>query len=479
LARERSTDGNDPACSVGAPITGARVCARYGPYDFRTYSRDSVGVDWPISYEDVAPYYDRVEKLVGIFGAAEGIENSPDSPPGVLLPPPPPRAVELWAQMVLAKRLGIRLVPNHAAVLTRPINGRQACLYATPCNRGCSIRANFQSPTVLLAPALATGRLEIRTEAMVHEVVLNQRGLSSGVRYIHKATSGRHFVAARSVVLAASACETARLLLNSKSPAFPDGLANRSGQVGRNLSDAVVVNVSCEIPTLRGLPAYHSDGAGVQHTIAPWWGHAERRAGRLSFAVGYNVSAVGGKYMPYVGDFTQLPSEQGKPLYGQMLRERLSHQYGSTMILAAMGGMLPNAQSRCEIDPTLKDRWGIPVLRFHRKWGENELAQARHAASTLSDMILAMGGGTPTVLNNNTADTSMANGHEMGTARMGSDASNSVLNGVGHSWDVRNIYITDGAVFNGHADKHPTETILALAWRASDHLADSFLKREI
>ncbi|WP_217705844.1 GMC family oxidoreductase N-terminal domain-containing protein [Peristeroidobacter soli] len=146
-------------------------------------------------------------------------------------------AHEVWVQSVLAKRFGIRTVPIHSAVLTRPLNGRPACLYATPCRRGCAIGAFFQTPTVLLPPALATGRLEIRTHSMVYEVPLDQHGRATGVRYIDKTNGSRHLVRARAVVLAASSCETARILLNSTSNAFPDGLANSSGQVGRHLTD--------------------------------------------------------------------------------------------------------------------------------------------------------------------------------------------------------------------------------------------------
>jgi len=459
-----------------------RVTLRYGPYDFRTFSREGVGVDWPISYEDIAPYYDRVEKLIGVFGAAEGIENSPDSPPGVLLPPPPLHAHELWMQMVLAKQMGIRAVPEHAAILTRPLNGRPACLYATPCSRGCSIRANFQTPTVLLPPALATGHLQIRTRAMVYELTLDRRGRATGVHYIDTSTGTRHFVRGRAVVLAASACESARILLNSKSGPFPDGLANSSGQVGRNLTDSVTTAVSAEIPVLQGIPPFNDDGVSISHATVPWWGHRERAAGRLQFPTEYHVEMQGGRSMPSVGMFNQqLPNEHGKPLYGKALRERMRNDFGSKVTLLSFGGMIPNAECRCEIDSSVKDRWGIPVLRFHWKRGVHELEQARHAVASMSGMVSAMGG-KPTVFTQADGSFISTGGqivHEVGTARMGAAATDSVLNSFGQCWDVRNLYIADGASFAGHADKNPTETIMALAWRASDHLVDSFVRKEI
>jgi choline dehydrogenase-like flavoprotein len=458
-----------------------RTTLRYGPYDFRTRSRNGIGMDWPISYEDVAPYYDRVEKLIGVFGAAEGIENSPDSPSGILMPPPPPRPYERWVQLALQKHFGIRTVANHAAILTEPLNGRPACIYATSCDRGCAIRANFQTPTVLLPPALATGRLEVRARAMVHQVILNARGRASGVEYIDTLTRARHFARARSVVLAASSCETARILLNSKSTSFPDGLANASGQVGRNLTNTSTAFVTGDIPVLQDLGPFNDDGATVCHAYVPWWGHKEQAAGRLNFSTEYHIQLIGGRSMPLVQDFTDLPSEAGKPLYGEPLRARLRKSFGSRVTLLAVGGMIPNDDSRCEIDPTVKDHWGIPVLRFRWKWGGQELAQMRHATAALSDMVSAMGGvplSSPAG-GTDAATRSVALMHEAGTARMGATANDSVLNSWGYAWDVRNLYVTDGASFTGHADKNPTHTIMALAWRASDHLADSLLRREI
>jgi choline dehydrogenase-like flavoprotein len=458
-----------------------RVALRYGPNDFHTYSRHGIGVDWPIGYEDIAPYYDRVEKLIGVFGAADGIENSPDSPPGVLLPPPRLRAYERWIQMVLASRLNVRVVANRGAVLTQPLNGRPACLYATDCHRGCSIGANFQTPTVLLPPALATRRLEIRTQSMVYEVVLDKHGRAAGVGYIDKVTGSRHFQRARAVVLAASACETSRILLNSTSASFPNGLANSSGQVGRNLTDSISTFVSGDIPALQGLPPFNDDGTSIGHAYIPWGALGSRITKTLPFATEYHIHMFGGRTMPAVG-FTDLPSEGGKPLYGQALRERLRRRYGSQLTMGSWGGMIPNADSRCEIDPAIKDRWGIPVLRFHWKWGLQETEQARHAAATMKEMISAMGGKpiVGTAADNGVATSNGGdNAHEVGSARMGTEAGNSVLNAFGHSWDVRNLYIADGASFAGHADKNPTETILALAWRACDHLADSFLRKDI
>lgn len=453
-----------------------RVTLRYGPYDFLQYTRTGLGVDWPLAYEDLEPYYEKVERLIGVFGASEGIENSPDSAPGVLLDPPPLRPHELWMQMVLAKKMGIRVVPSHVAVLTRPLNGRQACVYATECAKGCSIRANFQSPTVLLVPALATRRLTIRTGAVVYEVTLNERGRAIGVKYIDRGTGAHHFARAKAVVLAASACETARILLNSKSGTFPNGLANGSGQVGRNLTDSLNYGISTSIPALQGLAPFNDDGVSVPHAYVPWWGQQDQATSKMPFSGEYHIEIFGGRFMPYVEMFEPLPLSDGKPMFGQALRARIRDEFGSQLALVAHCGMVPNMESRCDIDPEMKDRWGIPALRFHWKWGSPELELMRHASRSMGDMIAAMGGEITERLPVPNGGTGM---HEIGTARMGSKSEESVLTAYGHAWDVRNLYVTDGASFPSHACKNPTGTIMALAWRASDHLGDSLVRKEI
>jgi len=251
----------------------ARNTFRNGQYDFKPKDRDGLGINWPINYADIAPYYDKVEMLVGVYGDAEGIENSPDSPAGILLPPPKPRLGELLAQQ-RAKSLGIPVVAIHRAVLSQKLDAdtipqklhphnvraqrlvadsmrsRSACFWATPCNRGCSIKANYQSPTVHLPPALASGNLDILTDAIVHEVTLGSNGLANGVHFIDKVTGMQHHVKAKAIVLGASSTETIKVLLNSKSNRFPEGMGNTSGLLGKYLMDTVGTTLSGHIPLL-------------------------------------------------------------------------------------------------------------------------------------------------------------------------------------------------------------------------------------
>ncbi|HEX9783006.1 MAG TPA: GMC family oxidoreductase [Opitutaceae bacterium] len=473
-----------------------RISLRNGPYDFKPRSRDGLGFDWPISYDDLAPYYDRVEMLIGVYGSNEGLENTPNSPPGVLLPPPKARVGELLVARG-AKTLGVPIIPIHRAVLSEKLDARNlpakihpgdataqrilaadmekraACFWATPCGRGCNIRATYQSTTVHLPPALDTGNLDILTNAMAREVTLGPDGRAGGVLYIDKTTGKEESVTARVVVLAASSGETVRILLNSKSPRFPHGLANSSGLVGRYIMDTVGARLTGQFPQLENLPPHNDDGAGGNHVYAPWWLYREQRAGQLDFARGYHIEIGGGREMPGMGTAAGLEDLTGGS-YGRKLKEDARRYFGSFVGFAGRGEMIPNEHSFCELDPDVKDRWGIPVLRFHWKWSEHEIRQAAHMQRTFAEIFEASGGrvhGFPPKPDGR--DAIEPGGkiiHEVGGTIMGSDPKTSVTNQWCQTWDVKNLFITDGGPFCSNADKNPTLTMMALAWRASEHL---------
>ena len=481
-----------------------RYSFRNGPYDFKPYSRDGLGFDWPLTYAELGPYYDKVEMLIGVYGHNDGLENTPDSPPGCLLPPPKPRVSDLLIAD-RSKKLGIPVVAGHRAVLTRPLDHRNlparlhpgnanaqrilaeqmrdraACLWATPCGRGCSIRATYQSTTVHMPPALATGKLDILVNAMVREVTLDKKGRASGVAFIDKTTGESRHAMARAVVLGASSCETVRILLNSKSTRFPEGLANSSGKVGRYLMDTVGSSVEGQIPLLEDLPPHNEDGASGGHMYAPWWLYREQLAGKLGFARGYHIEFGGGRGMPGVSTVAGIEWLTGGS-YGRKFKEDARRYYGSVVWFDGRGEMIPNEQSRCEIDPEVKDRWGIPVLRFHWKWSEHETRQAAHMQRTFGEIIEAMGGRMKDPVIVDGAKAIAPGGsiiHEVGGAIMGDDARRSVTNRWGQTWDVPNLFIADGAVFASNADKNPTLTIMALAWRAADHILDRMTRKEL
>ena len=448
-----------------------RIALRFGELDFKPYSRDGLGHDWPITYQDLAPWYDKTEKLIGVSGAApaRGLLNTPDSPPGCLMESAPPRAFEIFYERAF-HAMGIPVIPMHGAVVTQPMEGRNTCVFATPCGRGCAIGANFQSTTVLLPPAMATGNLTITTDALVYQVDLDAAGKAKGVTYVNRKTGEHHSATARSVVLAAGSGETARILLNSKSSRFPDGLCNTHGMVGRYLMDSVGTGVTGQFASLEGLPPTNDDGQGTQHTYVPWWGYEKQK--ELGFARGYHIEIGGGRRMPSMGLAGIIPDDEAS--VGDALRQKLRNRYGSLIGFDGRGEMIPNDDCYCEIDPTAKDNWGIPVLRFHWKWGEHETNQAAHAVKTFLEVIDRLGG-TPEPNVETDGRKAISKGgeliHEIGTARMGHDDKDSVVNQYGQTWAVPNLFVMDGATMVSSPDKNPTLSILALAWRSADNLA--------
>jgi choline dehydrogenase-like flavoprotein len=448
-----------------------RIALRFAPVDFKSKTRDGLGEDWPISYEDLAPYYDKVESYIGVFGTRENISNAPD---GIFLPPPKPRCHELLIKKACDK-LDITCIPSRLAILTKPLNGRPACHYCGQCGRGCTTASNFSSSQVMIPPALKTGRLTMITGAMAREILVGPDGKATGVSYIDKATRAEKRVMARAVVVAASACESARLLLNSRSKIFPDGLANSSGQVGRNLTDSVGSSGWGYVPQMEKIPPHNHDGTGGMHMYIPWWKFDRKN----EFPRGYHVEIGGGREMPGAGMFDDVCDEfEG---YGAELKRTCRKKYGTSVDFAGRGEMVANRDTYCEIDPEVVDQFGIPVLRFHFKWSEYEIRQARDMQETFKAILEAMGGEYKTKTDPGGQNPfGIEDGgkiiHEVGTARMGADPRTSVLNGYCQAHDVRNLFITDGAPLVTNPDKNPTLTIMALSWRASEYLLNEAKK---
>ncbi len=448
---------------------------RFGPDDFKRKSIDGLGDDWPISYDDVAPYFDRVDRLIGIYGSHEGIRNEPD---GIFHPPPAPRCYELLVKKA-SDRLGVTCIPARRSVITRPLNGRMPCHYCGQCYRGCATRSNFSSPDVLIAPALETGKLTLLTNAMVREVITGPDGRATGVSYVNKKTGEEAQVRARVVVLAASALESARILLNSRSSRFPHGLANSSGTVGKYITDTTGSDVAGYIPAMENHVPHNEDGAGGMHVYMPWWLNNKN----LDFPRGYHIEVWGGWRAPgagFMGGIERYPPGGG---YGKKLKDDYRRYYGATIGFSGRGEMIPNDESYCEIDKDVVDRFGIPVLRFHWKWTEHELNQVRHMHQTFRALVKEMGGQVFAPMPTKEQDYNIATGgqiiHELGGTRMGADAKTSVVNANCQAHDVPNLFVADGGPFVSQADKNPTWTILALAWRTSDYITDQMKKRAL
>ena len=451
-----------------------RIALRFAPVDFKSRSNDGMGDDWPISYEDLAPYYDKVESYIGVFGTKENVASAPN---GVFLPPPKPRCTETIIKKACDK-IGVTCIPSRLAIITKPLNDRPPCHYCGQCGRGCVSASNFSSSQVMLPPAQQTGRFTLITGAMAREIVLGKNGKAEAVSYIDKATRREQKIYAKAFVIGASACESARLLLNSKSASFQDGLANSSGAVGRYLTDSVGSSGGGFFPQLLKMPPHNHDGVGGMHMYVPWWKYDRKN----DFLRGYHIELWGGRNMPGVGEFGGVC--QAYEGYGSALKKKCREMYGTYIGFAGRGEMIPNEKTYCEIDPDTVDEWGIPVLRFQFEHGENEMKMARDMQQTFREMVEA-GGGTYTTITDSDGPNAFGiqDGgviiHEVGVARMGASPKTSVLNGFCQAHDVKNLFVTDGACFVSNADKNPTLTIMALSWRASEYLLDQAKKQNL
>jgi choline dehydrogenase-like flavoprotein len=460
-----------------------RISLRFGPHDFKNKDHDGLGDNWPISYEDVKPYYDKVDKLIGVFGTKEGRPNDPD---GFFLPPPKPRLHELF-YIQGAKKTGIPVIPGRLSMLTKRINkDRGVCFYCGQCSRSCSVYADFSSGSCLIFPAQKSGgKVKIFVNSVVREVTTNEEGKATGVSYISKDDRKEYKLKAKVVVLAASACSSARILLNSKSKQHPNGLGNSSDVVGKYLNDSTGSSRAGFIPGLMNRkPSYNEDGVGGMHVYTPWWGDNTK----LDFPRGYHIEVWGGMGMPNYG-FGFNPNAFNKffglPVggYGDGLREDVKKYYGSVIGFGGRGAPVPRKDNYCEIDPTTVDQFGIPVLKFNYKWSDFEKLQAKHMQQTFEELIHNMGGEllspTPTKEEDYGLEAPGRIIHEVGTTRMGDDPKTSVTNKFQQLHDAKNVFIVDAGPFVSQGDKNCTWTILALSWRASDYIIEQLKQQNI
>ncbi|MCA0383241.1 MAG: GMC family oxidoreductase [Bacteroidetes bacterium] len=464
-----------------------RISLRFGPRDFKRKSIDGLGDDWPIGYEDVKPFYDRIDKLLGIFGTNEGLENDPD---GIFLPPPKPRLHELMLKKA-AGSAGVPVIPSRLSILTKKVNDKRgACFYCAQCNRGCTVHGDFSSSSVLVKPAVETGNVDMVVNAMAREVLTNKEGLATGISYVDKETLQEYQVNGRVVILAASACESSRLLLNSKSDRHPNGLANSSGVVGRYLHDSTGAAMGGVLPSLFDRKRYNEDGVGGMHVYSPWWGDNKK----LDFPRGYHIEYWGGMQQPAYGFGFGIEGMNGKFAvkgvqkeaggYGKSLKEDFRFFYGAGVGMAGRGEAIPRYDNYCEIDNSVVDKYGIPVLKFNVKWSEHEIKQAKHMKETFKEIMHNMGavitwGADDDESNNWGLETPGKIIHEAGTARMGADAKSSALNKWNQAHDCKNLFVVDGAAFTSQADKNITWTILALSMRASEYIIDEMKKQNL
>lgn len=447
----------------GRSLVWGRQSYRLSDVDFKAASRDGHDVDWPISYADLAPYYDIVERYVGITGAAERNEMLPD---GQFLPPMKMSCGEIRVRESVQKKFGRTVTIGRAAILTQPHNGRAPCHYCGPCERGCMTYSYFSSPFTTVKDALKTGNCTLITDAIVSHVDMDaDANKARGVTFVHRATKETKQVRGKTVVLCAQALESTRILLNSATREYPKGLSNSSGFLGHYLMDHVtgggasgVFEDLKELPNAN--PPHRPNGIYlIRFRNTPAHGkhpHFIRGYGYQGGAMpefNINASGLGADYKKAV-------------------------KLGSYDVsLGAFGESLARFDNFCEIDPNLKDAWGIPALRISMAHGRNEADLMRDAGISAAEM-LETAGAKNIRLTTNTDTPGMAI-HEVGTARMGTDPKKSVLNPFCQSHDVSNLLVTDGSCFVSSACQNPTLTMMALTVRSCDHLVERLKRNEV
>jgi len=445
-----------------------RLALRLSDYDFKAKTHDGYGEDWPISYADLAPYYDNVDLYLGISGHRENLPHLPDS---LFQRPTKLNAAEVLLRRSLA-RIGRVLTPYRAGVTSDGLKHnryRNKCFGRGACNRragGCDIHAAFDSPTGLIYPAMDTGHLTLRTNAVAHEVLVDRNsGRARGVAFMDSVSKRTYEAKAKVVILAASTLESARLLLLSRSRQYPNGIANSSGHVGHNFCEHVMgPGVTGLVRDQVGKPHTLDDGRPGGFYVPRFRNLTDRQPG---FIRGYGFEGGSGHAM-----FP--PGAWGTPGFGVDFKRRVRDHAGAFISMGGFGEVLPRYESAVDLDPEVKDAWGIPVLRFNYQFGDNERKMAEDMAVTAREMFEAAGieviGVDRTVL---TEGWSI---HELGTARMGTDPKTSVLNQFQQAHDVRNLFVVDGSSHVSASCQNPTWTIMALAWRSCEYLADEFRK---
>src|SRR5580692_2903276 len=436
-----------------------RVALRYSDLDFTSADRDGWEIPWPIRYKDIAPYYDRVDQLIGVCGGDDDLDSLPGS--RYHLPPPPPRCGERLLQKA-AKTVGIPVVSGRRAVLTRPLNGHPACHYCGACGKGCDVGAFFNSSDYLIEPAFETGRVKVIDNAVVARVLNDDEGCANGVQYFDRVTKEEHRVRARVVIVAASCIDSTRILLNSKSRQHPNGIGNGNDVIGRYLTEQVRLHMYGFVPELRGAPVQNDDGIGGEHVYLPRYNHRDGR--KRDYLRGFGMQFWGCGAAPDASFAKSLPG------FGADFKKAVKSRYPAVVALHPYGEVLPYADNRVTVENSPVDRYGVPIARIEYKYRENERKMAKEMYETAASIMHAA---KAEILPYDATSLGIPGQaiHEHSTCRMGSDPKRSALNGFCQSHEVKNMFVVDGSAFTTASEKNPTLTILALAWRSTDYLA--------
>ena len=436
-----------------------RVSLRYSDLDFAGPERDGWEIPWPIRYQDVAPYYDRVDQLIGVCGGDDDSDSLPGSK--YFLPPPPLRCGEHVMKRA-AHNVGIDIVPIRRAVLTRDYHGHTKCHYCGACGSGCDVGAFFNASDYLIEPALKTGRLNVVNNAVVARILVDDDGLAKGVQYFDRHTKEEHRLYGKRVIVAASCVDSTRILLNSTSQRFPNGIGNSSDVVGRYLSEQIRFTIRGFAPGLIGSKVQNDDGIGGAHMYMPRFNHRDGR--KRDYLRGF------GCQFWYTGAQTDLSYAKSVPGFGLDFKKAVKERYPAVLALHPFGETLPKAENRITVKGSPLDRYGVPIARINYLTGENERRMSKDMYDTVLEILhQAKAEIVPFQLGYLEPNGSAI--HEHGTCRMGADPKRSALNGFCQMHEVKNVFVVDGSSFTTASEKNPTLTILALSWRATDHMA--------
>jgi choline dehydrogenase-like flavoprotein len=433
-----------------------RSSARMGEIDFQAASRDGYDVDWPVSYADMDPYYTRVEEMIGV---ASTVQNRASNPDGTYLPPIRFRCIDHILESG-AKKTGIPYLPDRIAQLTQAHNGHPPCHYCGNCTEGCDVGAFFSSPYFLLPAAQATGNLDLRTNAIAREVLVDADGRAKGVAYVNRTTRQEVEVFAKAVVVAASCVTTAQIMLNSRSRHWPTGIANSSGQLGKNLCDHMYGTTAYGyLPQLLGQPSFPDNVSTATVAWLPRWQNLDHPR-QEKFIRGYSIYPGGGcdTFPSYYDDI------EG---FGAGYRAEIKRRYPTPVNLTIQAPSQRSDSNFVDIDPEKKDVFGTPQVRLHFAWDENTLKMWEHARQVSEEFFHQLGA---VYQGHGEPESPGWSLHETGTCRMGNDPKKFVTNRFGQTHDVPNLYACDASLFLNCTDKTTTLSVLAFALRTSEYL---------
>jgi choline dehydrogenase-like flavoprotein len=449
----------------GKTFCWARESYRYSDYELQAARRDGYELNWPFDYRELEPFYDYVESYIGVSASREGLPQMPD---GKFLPPMNLTCGEVLLKRTIEKQFGWRVMPDRVANLTVPHNGRPACHYCDECQRGCFTASYFNSPSVTLPAAARTGRFTLQSDSIVSHLVMNGDGSAAGVHYLDRLTKANNEARAKIIVLAAATLESTRILLNSRSSRCPEGVGNANGVLGHYLMDHFTIEgASGELTSLTSNKR-EPIGNPCGYLIAKYSNIEGFR--NKDFLRGYRFDGAASQSV-YDHAFST-------PGFGREWREKVRTEIPYGFSIEAQGECLPRFDNYVELDPEVKDAWGIPVLRIHASYGENEQAMAKAMRRDINSILDAM-----QVANAVPASKDLSvfgkNIHECGTARMGTDPKKTVLNAYNRIHDVKNVFVTDGAAFVTQGCYEPTLTIMAVSVRAAHHIVESSKRGEL